>query len=321
MTNPTSDPYPPAGSESTPDYTSDVPPRHDDGLIADPVDYTPTRATDEYSSTPTEYNPADYSSTGYTSPDYVAPAATSTDYTSTDYTSTGSTSTEPSTKDVAADQAGELKDTAVDAAQQVAGTAKNEASQVVSEAKNQASSLLGSVTGQVKEQAGTQQQRIASSVHSLSKELGSMASNSDESGPLTDLAHQASQKGGEIAHWLQDHEPGEVLDQVKRFARRRPVAFLLLCGAAGVVAGRLTRGAVAANTEIDSPSASSDSSYSSTPALPSQPYATSEVDTAPAVVAPTMYDSAPEAVTYSSDPASFDPAAPVTGDERSEWAR
>ena len=31
-----------------------------------------------------------------------------------------------------------------------------------------------------------------------------MASASEQSGPLTDLAQQASRKGGEVAHWLQD---------------------------------------------------------------------------------------------------------------------
>ena len=79
-----------------------------------------------------------------------------------------------------------------------------------------------------------------------------MASSSPESGPLTDLAHQASRKGGEIAHWLENREPADVLEEVRAFARRRPVMFLGLCALAGIVAGRLTRGAVAANTSLDS---------------------------------------------------------------------
>jgi hypothetical protein len=69
---------------------------------------------------------------------------------------------------------------------------------------------------------------------------------------MTDLAQEASRRGGAIADWLDTHEPADVLDEVKRFARRRPVAFLALAAAAGVVAGRLTRGAVAANTSVDS---------------------------------------------------------------------
>ena len=79
-----------------------------------------------------------------------------------------------------------------------------------------------------------------------------MASKSDDSGPMTDLAHEASRRVGEFSHWLDNHEPADLLHEVKRFARRQPVAFLALAAAAGVVAGRLTRGAVAANTSVDS---------------------------------------------------------------------
>ena len=69
---------------------------------------------------------------------------------------------------------------------------------------------------------------------------------------MTDLAQEASRRVGEMSHWLDTHEPADLLEEVKRFARRRPVAFLALAAAAGVVAGRVTRGAVAANTRVDS---------------------------------------------------------------------
>lgn len=162
-----------------------------------------------------------------------------------------------STADTVKDQAAQVKDTAVEAGKDVAGTTKQEVANVVAEAQDQAKSMLHTLTSEVREQAGTQQQRGAGALHALAKELGSMASSSSESGPLTDLAHEASRKGGEIAHWLENREPSDVLDEVKRFARRRPVAFLLLCGTAGVLAGRLTRGAIASNTSLDSKDASS----------------------------------------------------------------
>jgi hypothetical protein len=161
-------------------------------------------------------------------------------------------SAEQSTVDTAKGEAAAVKDTAVDAGKNVAATARDEASNVAAEARYQAKSLLGSVTEEARSQASTQQSKLAETVHSLSKELGGMASSSAESGPLTDLAHQAARKGGEIAHWLEDREPADVLEEVRAFARRRPVMFLGLCALAGVVAGRLTRGAVAANTSLDS---------------------------------------------------------------------
>jgi uncharacterized protein YjbJ (UPF0337 family) len=149
-------------------------------------------------------------------------------------------------------EAKQVAGTAADSAKQVAETAKGEAQHVVGEAKQQAVSLLDTVRTEVGSQAGTQQSRIAEALHGLSKELGGMASASQESGPLTDLAQQASRKGGEVAHWLQDREPADVLDSVRSYGRRHPVTFLALCGLAGIVAGRLTRSTVATRTSLDS---------------------------------------------------------------------
>lgn len=42
---------------------------------------------------------------------------------------------------------------------------------------------------------------------------------------------------------LDEREPSELLDELRRFARRRPGAFLLGAFAAGAVAGRVARGA------------------------------------------------------------------------------
>lgn len=148
-------------------------------------------------------------------------------------------------------QAKQVAGTAVDSGKQVAETAKVEAGNVATEAKQQAASLLDTVRTELGQSAGTQQNRIADALHGLSKELGGMASSSEESGPLTDLAHEASRRGGEIAHWLQDKEPADVLESVRSYARRRPGTFLILCGVAGVVAGRLTRSAVATRTGVD----------------------------------------------------------------------
>ncbi|HEY5787128.1 MAG TPA: hypothetical protein VIT65_20370 [Microlunatus sp.] len=221
-----------------------TPRAYDGGPIPpDDTTVTPSASVAEYPST------EDLSRT----PDTTDFLGTSADSRSTGHTAT-SANTSASTADVAKSEATAVKDTAVDAGKNVAATAKDEAANVVADTKAQAKNLLGSVTSEVRDQAGSQQQKIAASVHSLSQELTGMASGSAESGPLTDLAQQAAQKGGEIAQWLEDREPSDVLAEVKSFARRRPVTFLALCGLAGVVAGRLTRGAVAANTSIDSPS-------------------------------------------------------------------
>jgi hypothetical protein len=46
-----------------------------------------------------------------------------------------------------------------------------------------------------------------------------------------------------VASWLEAREPADLLDEVKSFARRSPGTFLAIAVGAGVLAGRLTRGA------------------------------------------------------------------------------
>jgi hypothetical protein len=157
-----------------------------------------------------------------------------------------------STVETAKSEAGNVKDTAVGAAAGVKDVAKSEASNVAQEAKYQARNLVDQTRSQLRDQASNQKSAVAEKLHGFASELGSMASKADESGPMSDLAQEASRRVGEISHWLDTHEPGDLLDEVKRYARRRPVAFLAIAAAAGVVAGRVTRGAVAANTSVDS---------------------------------------------------------------------
>ncbi|HEX5384087.1 MAG TPA: hypothetical protein VFW54_05560 [Propionibacteriaceae bacterium] len=157
-----------------------------------------------------------------------------------------------STVDTAKGEAANVKDTAVGAAAGVKDVAKSEASNVAEEAKYQARSLLDQTRSELRGQASTQKSAVAEKLRGWAAELGSMASKADESGPMSDLAQEASRRVGEISHWLDTHEPADLLDEVKRFARRRPAAFLAIAAGAGVLAGRVTRGAVAANTSVDS---------------------------------------------------------------------
>jgi len=156
----------------------------------------------------------------------------------------------------------------------------------------------------VSSQAGTQQNRIAGAVRGLAKELGGMASASADSGPLTDLAHQASDKAGEVAHWLQDREPAEVLESVRSYGRRRPATFLALCGLAGIVAGRLTRSTVATRTSLDS---KADTSSARTGQLRSGYVTTSPPVAEPTPVSTGVYGGTVE-TTASADPYDRPPA-------------
>jgi hypothetical protein len=151
-----------------------------------------------------------------------------------------------STTDVAKGQAKQVGQEAVQTGQHVAGVAKDQAKNVASEAGSQAKNLLGEARSQFTDQVSTQQNNLATWVRDIAKELESMVDRSGSSdapsGAATSLARQATSRANSVASWLEDREPTDVLQEVTRFARRRPGMFLAIAAVGGLVAGRLTRG-------------------------------------------------------------------------------
>ena len=143
--------------------------------------------------------------------------------------------------DAAKGEAADVKRQAADSAQTVAETAKTEAANVAAEVKTNARDLLHQAKSDLTDQAGTQQQRVAEGLRSISTELHTMAAASDQPGVATDLVRQAAERSSAVAGWLDGRDPGSLLTEVKSFARQRPGAFLLLAAGAGVLAGRLSR--------------------------------------------------------------------------------
>lgn len=153
----------------------------------------------------------------------------------------GAAETAKQAASTAKEQAGEVGQHAAQNAKQVAGTAKEEATKVASEAKQQAKQLYSESKAQLTEQAGVQQARVASGLRSMSDELSSMANNSEQQGVAAELVSTVASRAGSVASWLDGRDPASVLDEVKRFARRRPGMFIAVAAVAGVVAGRLVR--------------------------------------------------------------------------------
>jgi hypothetical protein len=182
------------------------------------------------------------------------PATTGTGSTSPTTASTTSTSSTTSTKDVAVDEAKNVGQTAAQAGSQVASVATDQAKEVAYETQRQAKDLLDQGRTQVKEQVVTQQQKAGQSLSSLAQELRSLADGTSQGapGPARDLLQQASSSVENFATMLQNREPADLLDEVRRFARRKPGLFLLGAAAAGVLAGRLTSGVKAAHSDTSS---------------------------------------------------------------------
>lgn len=158
----------------------------------------------------------------------------------------------------AADQAKEVAQTAKQQTQQVAATAAegakdvaHEASeqlhQVAEDASAQARELLHQATSELKTQAGAQTERAAGGLHTLAGQIEALVNGRpEEAGPVADYARQLNGKVEELASRLEQRGPEGLLDDVQRFARRRPGAFLAGAAAAGFLASRFFRGNQAA---------------------------------------------------------------------------
>jgi hypothetical protein len=162
--------------------------------------------------------------------------------TTTDTTGSDAMSEGHSPKGTAKEQASDVAREGVQAGKHVASVATDQAQEVAAEAGHQTKALLGQARAELKEQAATQQNRVAEQLHALSKELGSMASKSEQPGLAADLAGQASRQLGSAAHWVSEREPGSLVTELKDFARNKPGTFLAVAAGIGLVAGRMTRG-------------------------------------------------------------------------------
>lgn len=147
------------------------------------------------------------------------------------------------------DKATESAQAGKEAAADLAHTAAAQASEVATEAQQQVKNVITEARDQLRSHAGDQHRSAVTNLHSLGDELRSMAESSQGGGVATDLVGQAADRAHGVADWLGDRRPEDLLDELRRFARRRPGTFLAGALIAGVAAGRLTRGAVAVHTD------------------------------------------------------------------------
>lgn len=162
-----------------------------------------------------------------------------------------------SAKDRAKEHAGAVAQDAKESTKSVASTAATEAKDVAHEARTQLRQLFTQLTGEATDQASGQTQRAVGGLRSLSSELSGMArSQQGESGLATDLARQGASRLDAAAGWLEGRQPGEILDEVRSFARRRPGAFIAGAAILGLVGGRMTRGLTGDSSSSDTRSPS-----------------------------------------------------------------
>ncbi|MFF5214289.1 hypothetical protein [Micromonospora sp. NPDC000442] len=124
---------------------------------------------------------------------------------------------------------------------QLAQETVNQGRQVAAETRHQARNLVSEVSSQARTQAQEQQNRAAESLRTLGEQLGSMADSGDQSSMATEVARRGADAARQAAGWLDEREPGDLVREVRDYARRHPGTFLAGAAIAGLLAGRLGR--------------------------------------------------------------------------------
>ncbi len=159
------------------------------------------------------------------------------------------------TASTAKGEATQVGQVAASAASDVAGTAKQQASQVAGEAVDQLKSLTDDARAQASQQASNATDQLSTKVRSLAAELRELGQGrGDANGTVAGLAQQLADRGERLADQIAYRGPGGLVQDLRGFAARKPGTFLLGALAAGVVTGRLVKGATADSTSGNSTS-------------------------------------------------------------------
>jgi hypothetical protein len=151
------------------------------------------------------------------------------------------------------------------AAMHVAGVAGDEAGRVARDAKEAARGFFDETKTQLSEQATAQQQRAAEALRTTGDELSEMSRSSSGGGLATGLVRSLGDQTKHAASWLEQREPGDLVREVRGFARRHTGVFLVAALGVGLVAGRLTRALVSDGKGADAASGSASGAQGGAP--------------------------------------------------------
>lgn len=145
-----------------------------------------------------------------------------------------------STED-AENESGRATDTARAAAGEVASSAKSQARSLTGEARTEVEHLTGDVRSRIQEETESQARRASQNLRQWSQDLESMAEQSDAQSPVPNLVHQVAQGSHGAADFLDTRGVNGLIDEIRDFAGRQPMAFLAGAAVAGFALGRVLK--------------------------------------------------------------------------------
>ena len=153
----------------------------------------------------------------------------------------------PDTVDLTKEEGRQVADETRRQAGAVAETAKEQAGTVAHEAMGHAKDLAGDAKQQLHQQAQQQTDALGGVIGTLGERVHALADGDlDRAGPVGDYVQRIAGQVDGIADKVDQLGFDGMVDEVQRYARRKPGAFLLGAAVAGFAVSRLARGAQAA---------------------------------------------------------------------------
>jgi hypothetical protein len=143
-------------------------------------------------------------------------------------------------------ETGAVAQTAADAGKEVVSAVSERTSAVAGTAKQQLSSIIDQTKSELRTQAEGQGHQVINGLRTLSDQVSALSSGRpEEAGQVGVLLDEGRQRLQSYLGSLELRGPQGMVDDVTRFARRRPGMFLIGAGVAGFAIGRLVRSAAA----------------------------------------------------------------------------
>lgn len=168
------------------------------------------------------------------------------------------TSTVVRAADAAGDRAAELGTDAADLARTVAASARDHGAALGHEATQRMGSLWDQAEDEMRRQVDSQAERLQSTLQGWADEVRALGDGRvDEAPTLRSYVERLADTLEQAARRLDEGGVEGQLNDLRRFARRRPAAFLFGATLVGFGVGRLVRGRRDAQSSGQSPAASS----------------------------------------------------------------
>lgn len=222
----------------------------------------------------------------------------------------------PETLDLTREEGRQVADETRRQAGAVAGTAREQAGNVATEAMDHARDLAGTARQQLHHQARQQTDALGGAIGTLGGRVQALADGDvDGAGPVGDYAQRLAGQVEQFAGRVDELGFDGMVDEVQRYARRKPGAFLLGAAVAGFAISRLARGAQSAQSDASSgpggatPSPAVRDGMDRPRELPANPAATTRPATATGMTggASVAATPPPPPVPHPSDPVTGDP--------------